>query len=203
MSKIVCLGRQFGSGGHNIAEKVAKKMGIHYYDKFLLNQAVERSGLPHHIMENAEERKAPFMYEVYYEGNIKDLYGKPANDIMYDVQKQLILEAADEGDCIIVGRCAADILRQSTEHTILHVFISAPMAYRTKRVMQREGLDEKRAAAKIRKMDKARRAYYDYYTGGDWGKPSDYDMVLNPGIFGEDYMVNMVIDAMKNMPDSI
>ena len=196
MSKVICVERQFGSGGHTIAKKVAEKLEYSYYDKKLLEEAVIRSGLSSEIMEKAEERATPFMYEAYFEGNLVECYAKSANDIMFEAEKQLILEAADRSDCVIVGRCASYILGMETGHQILHIFIAAPMEYRIRRVMERDGLDEKKAAARIRKMDKARKAYCEYYTGNDWGKPSDYDMILNPVRLGEEQAVSVIADTM-------
>lgn len=199
MNKVICIGRQFGSGGHVIAKRVAEKMGIDYYDKYLIERAIEKSGLPAHAMEKADERTTPFIYEAYYEGNMKEHYGKSANDIMYEAQKELILEAADKGDCVVVGRCAHDIIRRESSHLAIHIFITAPMQYRINKVMEWEKIEEKQAAARIRKIDKARRAYYNYYTGGDWEKPSDYDMIFNSAQLGENNVVCMITEIAKKI----
>jgi len=195
MSKILCVGRQFGSGGHQIAKQAAERLGIPYYDKDLLEKAAEISGISKQILEKAEERAVnPLLYGLYYEGNLKEHYGKSANDIIYAVQKLLILDAASEGDCVIVGRCAGEILRETQEHFVLDVFIAAPMDFRIKRTMEIDKLEEKEAAAKVRKMDKIRKAYYNYYSERDWGKPSDYDIVVNSCYLGEERAVELMVN---------
>lgn len=193
MSKIICIGRQFGSGGHRIAKQVAENLGIPYFDKEILAKAAELSGLPEKILENAEERTAnPLLFKIYYEGNLQEHYGKNVFDIIYEVEKQIILETAAKGDCVFVGRCAGEILKKETDHNVLNVFVAAPMEYRIENTIKTDGLSEKSAADKIRKMDKARKTYHNYYTGKDWGKPSDYDMMFNSAELGDESIVRML-----------
>lgn len=200
MSKIICISRQSGSNGGIIGEKTAEMLGIPCYDKELLVKAVKSSGIAEELLSKADEKAASKMlYAALYEGDNKEYYGKTANDILFSTQKEVIIDLASKGDCIFVGRCAGDILKKEAEHQVLSVFIAAPVDYRIKKVMDREGIDEKTAAATVRRVDKARRVYYDYYTKNDWGKPSDYDLILNPASIGEDGLCQILAALYKNM----
>ncbi len=180
MRKIICIGRQFGSGGHLIAKRFAKQAGIEYYDRRIVERAIEVSGMARGIMERADERMAhPLLQPIYYEGNSKKYYGKNANDILFEVQREIIFEDAAKSDCIFVGRCADCILREKGGYAMKSIFFVAPMEFRIRNTMEVDHLTEKEAAAKVRKMDKARSVYYNYYTGHDWGKPSDYSYCIN------------------------
>ncbi len=193
MNKIICIGRQYGSGGRVIGEAVAKKLGISFYDKDLLDEALAKTDLPQEALRNADEkRKNPFMYSVYYQGKDKEYYGMDASSILFEMQKKIILENAKKGDCVFVGRCADFILSECKDISVLSVFIVAPMKDRIARIMEREGIDEKSASDKIRKIDKKRKAHYDYYTGKDWGKPSDYDIIINSSRWGEQGSVELI-----------
>ena len=104
MKKIICIGRQFGSGGHYIAQKFAKQEGIAYIDRKIVERAIEASGIAGEILERAEERTAhPLWQPIYYEGNSKEYYGKNANDILFEAQKKIILEEVGKGDAVFVG----------------------------------------------------------------------------------------------------
>lgn len=200
MRKILCIGRQFGSGGHQLAKNFAERAGIDYHDKKLIDRAIEKSGLSRVIMEKADERVAnPFLQPVYYEGNSPKYYGKNANDILFEAQKEVILEEAAANDCVFVGRCADYILKKNTDYCVRSIFIAAPMDYRIQRTMERDRLNEKDAAAKIRKMDKARSAYYNYYTDCDWGKPSDYDYCINMASNSEEEILHLLMQLFNQM----
>ncbi|MCM1227225.1 MAG: cytidylate kinase-like family protein [Clostridium sp.] len=180
MSKIICIGRQYGSGGHKIAQALAEELNIPYYDKKILDDAIVKSGMNAEVLKNAEERLPnPLLHAIYYEGNSNDYYGKNANEILYMTQKELILEYAEKSGCIIVGRCADVILKENTNHAVKSIFANASMSYRIAATMKNESIDEKSAASVIRKADKRRSAYYSYHTGKDWGKASDYDFCIN------------------------
>ncbi len=180
MSKIICISRQFGSKGHFIAKKFAESVCIPYYDKHIIDQAPEISGINSEILQKADEKTAnPFLQPIYYEGFNNEYYGMNANDILFAIQKKIILECAKKSDCVIVGRCADYILREYKEHSIKSIFMSAPMELRIKNTMEIDTLTEKEASVKIRKSDKARSEYCNYYSGRDWGKPSNYDLCIN------------------------
>lgn len=199
MRKIICIGRQSGTNGRVIARKTAEKLGIPCYDEELLQKAVEESGISEDVLKKADERAAnPLLYTSLYEGSNKEFFGKNANDILFLAQTKVIQALAEKEDCIFVGRCADNVLRRAP-CSVLSVFITAPMRYRIRTVMERENTDEKGAAAHIRKVDRWRKVYYDYYTGNDWGKPSDYDVVLNAGLLGEDRVVDILVGLYAGM----
>lgn len=126
MRKIICIGRQFGSGGHFIARKFAERECIPYYDRKILDRASEASGIARDIMERADERMAhPLWQPLYYEGNSKKYYGKNANDILFEAQKEIILEDAKKSDAVFVGRCADYILREFTDYCVKSIFCSS------------------------------------------------------------------------------
>ncbi len=180
MRKVICIGRQYGSGGHKLAHTLAERLNIPYYDKKILEDAIIKSGMNAKILHDAEERLPnPLLHSIYYEGDSNDYYGKSANEILYMAQKSIILEYAEKSDCIIVGRCADAILKENTNYTVKTIFVSAPMSYRIAAIMKNENTNEKSAATIIRKADKRRSAYYNYHTGKDWGKSSDYDFCIN------------------------
>lgn len=193
MRKIICIGRQFGSGGHFIARKLAEQLGILYYDKKIFDEAVKMGVLSQEILMDVEEKAAnPLLQPIYYEGTLKEYYGKNANDILFEIQKKLILNYAEKSDCVIVGRCADYILKNETDYAVKSIFVTAPMEKRIRSTMKIDSLNEKSAAAKVRKSDKIRSAYYNYYTSCDWGKPSDYDFCMNTATENEDFLVNIL-----------
>lgn len=192
MRKILCIGRQFGSGGHLIAKEFAKHVGVRYYDKKIVEYAIETSGITKEILEHADERIAhPLWQPIYYEGD-KKYFGKNANDILFEAQKEIILKDAAKEDCVFVGRCADYILKVETDYCIKSIFFVAPMEYRIKRTAETDGLTEKEASVRVRKMDKIRSAYYNYYTGHDWGKPSDYNYCINTAENAEEEIVALM-----------
>ena len=193
MRKIICIGRQFGSGGHFIAKKFAEREGIPYYDRKILERAIEASGIAREILKHADERAAhPLWQPVYYEGNSKKYYGKNANDILFEAQKEIILEDAEKSDAVFVGRCADYILKEFTDYSVKSIFFTAPMEYRIRQTMEIDHLSEKEAAARIRKADKIRSAYYNFYTGHDWGKPSDYNYCMNVADNSADEIITLL-----------
>lgn len=200
MRKIICIGRQFGSGGHNLAHALAEHLGIPYYDKKILEDAVAKSGMREEILKKAEEQLPnSLLHSIYYEGNSTDYYGKSANEILYVAQRHVILEYAEKSDCIIVGRCADVILKKCQEYAVKSIFVTAPMEYRIAATMQKDKLEEKAAAALIRKSDKKRSAYYAYHTGKDWGKASDYDFCVNTATNGMETLVDLLGEMYKRM----
>lgn len=200
MRKIICIGRQFGSGGHNLAHALAEYLGIPYYDKKILEDAVAKSGMREEIFKKAEEQLPnSLLHSIYYEGNSTDYYGKSANEILYVAQRHVILEYAEKSDCIIVGRCADVILKKCQEYAVKSIFVTAPMEYRIAATMQKDKLEEKAAAALIRKSDKKRSAYYAYHTGKDWGKASDYDFCVNTATNGMEALVDLLGEMYKRM----
>lgn len=198
MHKIICISREFSSGGHEIAEKTAERLGIAFYDHQLLDQAAEKSVVDRKLLEEAEEKAGGFFrYTALYEGDDKELLGKSANDIIYILQKRLLLNIASKEDAIIVGRCADDILQKQGNCLVFSVFITGRYEDRLKRCMQVEGVNEKEAKNMIKKYDKHRKSHYEYYTERDWGKPSNYDVCLNTSSMGIERTVNLLAESFE------
>lgn len=200
MKKIICIGRQYGSGGHKLARILAERLNISYYDKKIFEDAIVKSGLKAKLLKNVEERLPnPLLHSIYYEGNSNDYYGKSANEILYMAQKSMILEYAEKSDCVIVGRCADFILKENAGHTVKSIFAAASMSYRIASTMKNENTDEKNAAAIIRKADKRRSAYYSYHTGKDWGKASDYDFCINTATNNWENIIEFLTSIYQSM----
>lgn len=196
MSKIICISREYGSGGHEVAEKAAKLLGIPCLDKQLMEQAISFTGLPQELLKEAEEKLTnPFLYTSVYHGSRREFYGKAPGDIVFELEKRHITEQAGKGDCIIVGRCAEEILKDSG-HLVVNVFITAPLSYRMQR-KQREfpDMDKRKLESHIRQMDKQRKAYYEYHTGKDWGFPYNYDVCLNSESMGTERIARLIVES--------
>lgn len=192
---VICISRQFGSGGHEIGEKLAEQLHVSFYDKNLVVLAAERSGIHPETLEKADERRTnPWLYESLHEENQTFGRGLPASDALFQLQSQLILEAAQKKDCVIVGRCGGYLLRQN-QIPCISLFICAPFEDRVRRKMKQEGIKEKAAYDLVRKEDKYRKAYYNYYTGENWGKPETYDFCINSAARG----IETTIDLLGKM----
>lgn len=181
---IICIGREFGSGGHEIGKRLAEYTGIPFYDRELVDVAIEKSPSISEAIRKADEKKAnSFIHSVWYEEIDKNFRGLSANDIIYKLQSEAIIELSSTKNAIFVGRCSDYILAQAgIPHFSL--FITAPFADRVKRKMELLKRDEQYVSSFVRKMDKQRKAYYNYYTGGNWGKPDQYDFCINSSAWG-------------------
>ena len=175
----ICISREFGSGGHDIGEQIAMQTGYRFFDRKLVEEAAERSGIAVEHLEKEDEKKAnPWLHNVWYESKDENLRGLSANDILFRVQSRYILECAGKGNNVFVGRCADYVLKKA-EIPHVSIFITAPYEDRVFRIMERRHLCEKDAQTLVRKTDKRRKAYYNYYTEGGWGKPDNYDLCIN------------------------
>lgn len=182
---IICIGREFGSGGHEIGKLTAEKLGITFYDRELIEEAAACiTTIPKETIQKADERKHnPWMHRVWYDTQNKELRGLSANEMLFRVHGQMITELARKGNCMFIGRCADYILENEGIERI-SFFIAAPFQDRVKRKMELLEMNEKNEVALVRRTDKDRKAYYDYYTGGSWGKPHNYDFCINSSKLG-------------------
>ena len=181
--RIITISREFGSGGRFIGEEVAKKLGIAYYDKNIINEIAEKSGLsPEYIQENSElsPKKGLFAYALAG----RDITGKSVEDMVYEAQRQVILELADKEPCVIIGRNADYILKDRDD--VLNVFIHGDAPEKTQRIRQIYHVSEKDAAKMMADTDKRRMANYNFYTNQKWGKASNYTLCLNSSQLGYD-----------------
>lgn len=194
---IICLGRQYGSGGHKVGKYLSDMLGIDYYDKEIIEAASQQSGIKTCHFERADE-KAPgslshlLSTSLFSVGGTFPCNNSLSNDNIFMHQAAVIRDLAEKGSCIIVGRCADYILRDM--ENVISVFVSSPMQQRVSRIMSREGLDACHAEEKARKMDKLRRSYYNYYTDKSWGDASSYNLLIDTSILGEEQTACFIRD---------
>ena len=174
--RIITISREFGSGGRFIGEEVAKKLGIAYYDKNIIGQIAEKSGLsPEYIQENAELSPKKGLFAYAFSG--RDITGKSVEDMVYEAQRNIILELAEKEPCVIIGRNADYILKD--RDGVLNVFIHGDMPEKIKRITGLYNVKEKEAVKMMADTDKRRRTNYNFYTDQNWGKASNYTLCLN------------------------
>ncbi len=165
---IITIGRQFGSGGKEIGEKVAKRLGYAFYDKEILTMAAEESGFSPSAMQHYDEKPSgSLIYSLYMTGAATS-DNLPLNQQLAFAQFNVIRKVAQADNCVIVGRCADYVLRE--KKNLLTVFLHAPMEYRVQRVMAENSIDSTQLAEKtIKKQDKSRADYYNFFTHKKWG----------------------------------
>lgn len=194
MSKrIITINRMFGSNGRIIGKALAEELGFKFYDKELIEMASKEKNIPFDEFAKVDERKASqWLYPVDYELQMNPQYHfVPMNDVLYDLQKKFILEAAEKEDCVIVGRCGNHILKDSKEQHV-SLFIYAPFEDRVKTVMARTGREEKSVRKMVKRTDKERRAYYEYFTDTNWLDMLQYDLCINSSTVSREQIVKMV-----------
>ena len=195
---IITVGRQFGSGGHEIGEKLAKRLGVPFYDKELLAKAAKRCGLSEDMVKQLDEKPtSSFLYALSigstgYNGDVS----LPLGNQVFLAMAQVIKDIAEEGSCVIVGRCAEYILAERDD--VLSVFVHADKDARIRRIMEKCNLTEKEAAVLIQKTDKRRAGYHDFYCDDKWGAAASYDLTVNSAAFGIDAAVDMIAGYVEN-----
>lgn len=191
---IITLGREYCTGGRYIAKDVARALGIKLYDKELITMAAKNSGLSEEAVAASEKRHThSLLYSLYTMGN--DL---PLGDQVFILQSRIIKQLADEGPCVIVGRCGDYVLRGRTD--VLRVFLHAPLEFRRRRA-QAEGAvpadaDERTANALLEKEDRRRAAYYNFYSEYRWGEAGHYDLCLNTAL-GDEVCADLIMRAAQ------
>ena len=190
MNKVITVSREFGSGGRELGVKLAEALGIPFYDKELIDIAAQKENIPFDILAKVDEKKgSQWRFPIEHELQLdSDFHFVPMNDVLFDLQRKIIVEAAQKEDCVIVGRCANHIL----EGNCLSVFIYAPFDYRVQTVMQRTGREEKSVQKMIRKVDKERRTYYEYFTDKKWTDFSQYHLAVDSSRFDQDTIIKMI-----------
>jgi len=192
---IINIGRQFGSGGRSIAEDLGKKLGIKVYDNDLITEAAQKSGFSKEFLESSDENRRIFSISSFFSSG---RFGVAENYIsdneMFKIQSQTIQEIASKGSAIFIGRCSDYILR---EMDCVDVFICAPMETRVKRVSERLGLSLEDAEKLCTKKDRVRETYYNYFTFGDWGVASNYDICIDSSILGIEGTADLIIHFIK------
>ena len=192
--RIITISREFGSGGRFIGEEVAKKLGIAYYDKNIIGQIAEKSGLsPEYIQENAELSPKKGLFAYAFSG--RDITGKSVEDMVYEAQRNIILELAEKDPCVIIGRNADYILKDRDD--VLNVFIHGDMPEKIKRITGLYNVKEKEAVKMMADTDKRRRTNYNFYTDQNWGKASNYTLCLNSSQLGYDRCEMIIMECVK------
>ncbi len=189
---IITIGRQFGSGGHELGEKLAARLGIPFYDRALLSAAAEKSGLTRDMIESLDEQPTnSFLYSlsVGSYGFSGDVH-LPLNNQVFLAMTNAIREIAAKGSCVIVGRCAEYVLAGNKD--LVRVFVHADKDSRVKRIMEKRGLKERDAAVLMQKTDKKRASYHDFYCDEKWGVTDSYDLSVNTGLLGIEAAVDMI-----------
>ena len=202
MNTIITIGRQFGSGGHQVGMELAKEFGIPCYDKELLEKAAKDSGLSKELFESQDEKPTgSFLFSL-----VMDTYSStrfpsglyadmPLNQKIFLAQFEAIKKIADQGPCVIIGRCADYALEYNPY--CLSVFLHAPMETRIKRISELFDISVAKAKDRIIKTDKSRASYYNYYTSKKWGDIDSYNLTIDTGIYG----INGTIDIIKKAID--
>ncbi len=202
---VITIARQFGSGGREIGNRLSEILGIPLYDRELITAAAEAGNLHPEVAEKADEKAASsLLYTLAMGSNIFTSHGAglslPVNDRLYLLQSDFIREKAAEGSCIIVGRCADHILKDNPNR--FSVFVYAPLSVRRRRVTERHPeLSENGALELINKTDKRRATYYNFYTGGKWGKYENYQIALDSGALGIEGTATLLADAVRRFTE--
>ena len=192
--RIITISREFGSGGRFIGEKVAKEFGIAYYDKNIISQIAEKSGLsPEYVQENAELSPKRGLFAYAFAG--RDITGKSVEDLVHEAQRKVILDLAEKEPCVIIGRNADYILKDRDD--VLNVFIHGDMPEKIKRITRLYKVNEQEAVKMMADTDKRRGTNYSFYTDQKWGKASNYTLCLNSSQLGYDRCEKIIVECSK------
>ena len=194
---VITIGRSYGAGGRTVGKQLARQLHIPYYDTELLAAAAKESGLSEKFMESMDEKTARPSMLYGYTGNAAAGEYVSMESVAYKAQAEIIEQVAAKGSCVIVGRRADQILKE--HQNVFSIFISAPFAQRTKRVMERDHLSKQDSEKKIRKADKGRAAYYNQLSNGTWGAADSYDLCIKTGKFTIDETANAIIECVKKI----
>ena len=198
MNKVITISREYGAGGHSIGKRVAEALGIEIYDKDIVRETVKASGFDMEVVQQEEEdvSRSSYFLKTLVSGSVH--YHDP-QDAIHEVQRAVILKFAQEGPCVILGRCADEILRDSGIET-LNVFIHADDLHRAVRISEMTGITNATELQKLMaKKDASRRNYYTHYTGKKWGDSHNYDLTLDSGVLGDELCIKLIVEAARNV----
>ncbi|MDD2973264.1 MAG: cytidylate kinase-like family protein [Lachnospiraceae bacterium] len=198
MKKCICIGREYGSGGREIGEKLADRLQVACYDKLLLQLSAKESGLSMETMEKDDEK--PARMNSFLSGNVfadsanmgNQFYS--LNQKIYTSERNVIEKIAGRESAVIIGRCASDIIQQDRR---LSVFIYADMKDRLARVAKRNEISEREAALRIRRIDRMRKQYFDFNAGSRWGHPESYDLMLSSSYYEIHGCIEIILKALE------
>lgn len=196
---VITVGRQYGSGGREIGTALANRLGITYYDDLLLKKAAEESGLCEELFRSFDERPKSFLYSIAldpYSFSMSHITSKGSiEQQVYLATYDTIKKLADQGPCVLIGRCADYALKDRTD--VINLFITAPLPNRIKRVAMRNGISEDEAKDRIRRKDKDRAAYYNFYSAKEWGDARSYDLCIDSSLLGIQGTVELLEDMLR------
>lgn len=196
---VVTIGREYGSGGHEIGEKLAKRLNFAFYDNEILARAAQESGICEELFHDHDEKTTPsYLYSLVT--GLSSAPGAftldmPLNHRIFMAQFEAITKLAGEGKCVIVGRCADYVLRERKD--VLNVFLYASLEERVARIMRVKEVGEERAREDIKKMDKQRQSYYNFFADSDWGSHSHYDFMMRTDGIPTDECARLIVDFME------
>lgn len=205
MKKIITIGRELGSGGRTIGKMVANRLGVPYYDRELIDKAAENSGLTTQYIESSEQRITnSFLYNLamgtsYGYGILQNANRQtlPLSEQIYEAQREVITKFANQGRCVIVGRCADQILADRED--VFRVFIYADMDKRVQRGIQEYGMAKQIARKEIEKSDKERGRHYNIFTDKTWGDRHNYDLLLNSSKLDYENCAKIICNLAEEM----
>lgn len=196
---VITVGRQYGSGGREIGAKLAERFGITYYDDLLLKKAAEESGLCEELFRSFDERPKSFLYSIAldpYSFSMSHINSKGSiEQQVYLATHDTIKKLADKSSCVLVGRCADYALKDRTD--VVNLFITAPLEHRVERVAKRNAISPDEAGERIRKTDKSRAAYYNFYSAKEWGDAKSYDLCIDSSLLGIDGTVELLSELLR------
>lgn len=190
---VITISREYGSGGRAIGEQLANELGIPFYNKELILMAAKESGLSEEYIKKTEQMKSTsFLYGLYM-----GTQSLPMNDQIFLVQSKIIRQIAEEGPCVIVGRCADYILRERGD--LLNVFIHAPLSFRAERAKKVYAKEAGNMEDFVKKQDKKRASFYNYFSQNKWGDARHYHLAIS-SVYGVDFAVETLKHAALSFP---
>ncbi len=202
MKTVITIARQYGSGGREIGQRLAHRFSIPFYDRALIAEAARQSGWSREILEQADEKSGNNLLHAMMLGNYSYADSPaerlPINDRLFQLQVKLICKAADTGPCVIVGRCADDILRGRKD--VMSLFLYADLTFRKERAVREYNIQAKDAAGWMAKKDKQRASYYHFYTDRRWGESENYHLCINSsclGLAGTEALITRAVELYE------
>ncbi len=195
---IICVGRQLGSGGHQIARLLAEDFQAKYYDREILNLAAKESGFSEKVFERNDEQKGFFrtLLNIQTPHLNGGMYGSNlSQENLFQFQSDAIRKAAAEGNCVFVGRCADYILRDMPN--LVRIFITASIRYRIDQILAHETMTPQQAKRRILQAESHRASYYNYYTGKKWGCAESYDLCIDSSVLGIEATERFIADFIR------
>ena len=196
---VITVGRQYGSGGREIGTALANRLGIAYYDDELLKKAAQESGLCEELFHSFDERPKSFLYSIAldpYSFSMNHVNAKGSiEQQVYLATYNTIKELADQGPCALIGRCADYALKDRDD--VINLFITAPLENRIERVARRNNITPEQAKESIRKTDKNRASYYNYYSSKEWGDAKSYDLCIDSSLLGIEGTVDLLEELVR------